>query len=335
MGSEGCVCYGNDTCNAPLTCLSKLCVNASASGNGGAPATGGATGNGGAPSTGGTTGSGGAVSSGGATGSGGSPGSGGAPATGGTTGSGGTPSTGGTTGSGGSPSTGGTPGSGGSPSTGGVTGGAGAGGAPGGPLQFTSGWVASTSNAYGIQGAIYTFGDMAGSTISPDCSTSTSTCFGATTTPTTKFCVSGTDTEVLYSTSLGDYDYATYWGAAVGFDLNGSATAGVAHQPYAASAHHVVGFSMSFTNNTSSAVRFSYLVYNGTSNVAYCVSQLSPGQNTVYFTNATANCYQTGGTALSNAAADGTVALQWQVPSSANGSISFNYCVDNLTPLTQ
>jgi hypothetical protein len=26
-GSEGCVCYGNSTCDVPLTCASHLCVN--------------------------------------------------------------------------------------------------------------------------------------------------------------------------------------------------------------------------------------------------------------------------------------------------------------------
>src|SRR6185437_5428759 len=164
------------------------------------------------------------------------------------------------------------------------------------------------------------------STISPDCSTSTSTCFGGTTTPTTKFCVSGSDAAVLGS------DYTTYWGAAVGFDLNGSATGGT-HAPYVASAHHVIGFSMNLTNNltslASAVIRFSYVVYNGSSNVTYCIFQLSPGPNTVYFTNATENCYQSGGTALSNAVADSTVALQWQVAASEGPPIAFDYCIDN------
>jgi hypothetical protein len=338
MGSEGCACYGNDTCNAPLSCLSHICVNATgnggATGSGGSPATGGSPGSGGSPATGGTTGSGGSVSTGGTTGSGGSSSSGGATGTGGSSssggasGSGGSSSSGGTTGSGGSSSTGGTTGSGGSSSTGG------AGGAPTGPLQFTAGWVDGTSNAYGIQGALYTFDDGAGSAITPDCSTGAA-CFGGTTTPTTKFCVSGSDATVGLNSAGTDYDYTTYWGAAVGFDLNGSTTAGATHQPYVASAHNVVGFSMTLTNNTSAAVRFSYIVYNGSSNTAYCVSQLTPGTNTVYFNNATSNCYTTGGTVLSKTAADGTVALQWQVPSSQFGAVPFNYCIDNLTPLTQ
>ncbi len=82
-GTEGCACYGNQTCNPGLSCLSSLCVNP-ASGNGGVggigPGTGGAAGGGGttpgtggaAPGTGGaggtTTGSGGALGSGGSSG---------------------------------------------------------------------------------------------------------------------------------------------------------------------------------------------------------------------------------------------------------------------------
>jgi hypothetical protein len=348
MGSERCQCYGNDTCDAPLTCLSHVCVsaggNAGAPGSGGATSTGGSPGSGGATATGGTTGTGGAVSTGGTPGSGGtpatggSPGTGGTPATGGSPGTGGTPATGGSPGTGGTPATGGSPGTGGTPATGGApgTGGSGgAGGAVAGPLQFTSGWVASSTNVYGIQGAVYTFEDAVGSTISPDCSSASSLCFSGTTTPTTKFCVSGADTTVGTSDGI-TYDYATYWGAAVGFDLNGSDTPGVVHQTYIASGHHVLGFSMNLTNSDpSDMVRFSYLVYNGSSNVAYCVSQLYAGSNTVYFTNTSTNCYTTGGVGLTSVVADGVVALQWQVPSSTIGTTPFNFCIDNLTPLTQ
>jgi hypothetical protein len=42
-GSEGCACYPNDTCNAPFTCASHLCVNlgTGGTGQGGMPASGG------------------------------------------------------------------------------------------------------------------------------------------------------------------------------------------------------------------------------------------------------------------------------------------------------
>jgi hypothetical protein len=316
-GSEGCSCYGNDTCNSGLSCLSHLCVNL--------PGNGGATGTGGAVSTGGATGTGGALSTGGANGTGG------ALSTGGATGTGGALSTGGANGTGGALGTGGATGTGGAVSTGGATG---IGGASGGPLQFVGGYVASTTNSYGIQGAVYTFDDGAGSVISPDCTTGAA-CFGGTTTPTTKFCVNGSDVAVALNPTMTDYDYAAYWGAAVGFDLN-VPTSGT-RQPYVASAHHVLGFSMTLTNTVypTDKVQFSYLVYNGSSNVAYCVAQLNPGPNTVYFTNTVSNCYTTGGVGLTTTNADNLVALQWQVPGSPLSATPFNYCIDNLTPLTQ
>lgn len=56
-GSEGCACYGNDTCDAGLTCASNLCVElAGTGGSGNASGTGGMTASGGMPATGGTGG---------------------------------------------------------------------------------------------------------------------------------------------------------------------------------------------------------------------------------------------------------------------------------------
>jgi hypothetical protein len=332
MGSEGCACYGNDTCNAPLTCLSHLCVNAG--GGAGASGSAGAPGTGGTLATGGSTGTGGSAStgSGGASATGGTPGTGGTPATGGTPGTGGTPATGGTTGTGGTPATGGTPGTGGTPATGGTTGGGGA--APSGPLQFTGGWVDATTNSYGIQGSIYTFDDGVGSTISPDCGTG-ATCFGGTTTPTTRFCVNGTDTTVGYESDGVTLDYSTYWGAAVGFDLNDPA--GGTKTTYPAASHHVVGFSMNLTNSTypSDKVQFTYSVYNGSTNVQYCLQQLYAGANTVYFTNTQTLCWTTGGTLFPTNDVNGVVSMQWGVPSSPDGPVPFNFCIDSLTPIIQ
>jgi len=70
IGSEGCACYGNDTCNGSLRCLSHLCV--SLGGTGGTTGTAGTTGSAGTTGTGG-----GAAGRGGTTGSGGTTGTGG------------------------------------------------------------------------------------------------------------------------------------------------------------------------------------------------------------------------------------------------------------------
>ena len=150
----------------------------------------------------------------------------------------------------------------------------------------------------------------------------------------TKFCTHGVGATVGLNASGTAYDYATYWGAALAMDLNESDSA--TRGPYVASQHGVVGFSFNLTNNLpASKVRFSFEVWNGSALVPYCVDALNPGQNVVHFSNATQNCYQTGGTALTTTVADGLEALQWQVPTSPNGTTSYDYCIDSLTPLTQ
>jgi hypothetical protein len=65
MGGEGQPCYPNDTCNAGLSCLSNLCVDAGSGGTAGAAGAGGSAGSSGASGTGGTAG---AAGSGGAAG---------------------------------------------------------------------------------------------------------------------------------------------------------------------------------------------------------------------------------------------------------------------------
>ena len=67
----------------------------------------------------------------------------------------------------------------------------------------------------------------------------------------------------------------------------------------------------------------------------YCVKQVAAGANTVHFSSTSTNCFGTGGTALTSTVADTIVGLQWQVPTSINGTTSFDFCIDHLTPLTQ
>src|SRR5215510_12903951 len=57
-GDEGCACYGNNTCNGTLRCLSRLCVSLTGSGGSAAGTVGsGGTGDGGTTGGAGTTGS--------------------------------------------------------------------------------------------------------------------------------------------------------------------------------------------------------------------------------------------------------------------------------------
>ena len=67
-GSEGCLCYRNDTCDGDLECLSDLCVDAGPVGSGGTAGGGSATGGGGGGTGDGGTGGGGTGGTGGTTG---------------------------------------------------------------------------------------------------------------------------------------------------------------------------------------------------------------------------------------------------------------------------
>ncbi len=147
-GQEGCECYGNNTCNAGLTCASNLCVDisdiAGTAGNGGmdggtagigsdsaTSGTGAASGEAGTSDTGGsggTGGDGGSGGDGGDSGSGGTGGDGGSGGDGGDSGSGGTGGDGGSGGDGGDSGSGGTGGDGGSGGDGGDSGSGGTGG---------------------------------------------------------------------------------------------------------------------------------------------------------------------------------------------------------------
>jgi hypothetical protein len=301
MGSEGCGCYGNDTCNGGLKCLSHLCVSLGVGGDTGAGGT--------------TAGAGGTFGSGGTTG-----GTGGN----GNTGSGGS-------GAGGS-GTGGS-GAGGSGTGGSGAGGSGTGGGAGNVLVFTGGVVTAGSNTFGITGGVYTFDDGVGSTIAPDCQAGT--CFGSLN-GTGPICVSGTGTMVFDDASLNPA-YATYWGAAVALDLNNPDYVANGQLPYVASDYGVTGFQFSFQNNATSTVRMTYKVRDpGTGTlVDYCLD-LATSTSVVRFSDARQSCYlAVPGPALTPALADHVEGIQWQVPTNPFGSVAFNYCVSGITPLTQ
>jgi len=360
-GNEGCDCYPNGTCNGSLTCLSNLCVSltgtagtgGSAAGSAGTTGSGGSTAGTGGSATGtaGTTGSGGS-GPGGTTGSGGT----GACTTGnegcacygngtcngslaclsqlcvsltGTGGRGGTTGTAGTGGAGGG--TAGTTGTGG---RGGTTGTAGTGGsASNGALQFTAGVVTAGSNTFGITGGVYTFSDGVGSMITPNCATDD--CFGSVTGG-GPICVSGIGTRVLLNASATDYDYATYWGAAMALDLNNPTNAPNAQLAYKASDYGVKGFQFTFQNRASSVVRLTFKVRDaGGTLVDYCLD-LGTATSIIHFSDARQQCYAlVPGPALTAALADRVEALQWQVPTTPAGAVSFDYCISNLIPLLQ
>ena len=272
---------------------------------------------------------------GGAAGAGGRGGTTGAAGQGGTGGAAGT--TGGTGGSAGTgvAGGGGSAGTGGAGGNAGTTGTAGTGGSSSGTsLAFTGGVVIAGSNSIGVTGGLYTFKDSAGSTISPNCQGGT--CF-STLNGAGPFCVSGTNAQVGYNAQLMP-DYGTYWGSAVAVDLNNPTNTANAQLDYKASDYNVKGFQFGFTNNATSTVRLTFKVRDLSNNnlVDYCLNLPTTATSTIHFSDAKLNCYDSvPGPALGAATADHVVGLQWQVWASLDGPVPFNFCISNITALTQ
>lgn len=330
-GAEGCECYPNQSCDAGLICSgSDICVEDEA-GSGGSDGSGGSGDSGG---SGGSGDSGGSSSDGGSSGSGGS-GSGGSA----TNDSGGASSTNAseTTDSGGASSTT-DDGAGGATSTSGANGGMG--GSSGGEtttentISSTStsgggtsgetrtaitpidGWVDGSTNDVGIQGGWYTFADDI-STIVPGAEPYFDGAGSA-------ICVSGT---VLPHENLD-----LSWGVAVGMDLY--AVDDVAN-PYDATAYGVAG--IQFTVSGSLPPR---LQINTTSPAdgTYCrrYESIASSQETlsVYFSSLEEDCWDASAAGLP----PDTTQLEGfhiQVISSANESVSFDFCVEDVSAILE
>src|SRR5262249_44594182 len=107
-------------------------------------------------------------------------------------------------------------------------------------------------------------------------------------------------------------------------------------QAYVASAHSVKGFQFTFQNMASSVVRLTFKVRDPGSGslVDYCLD-LGTTTSIIHFSDAKQQCYAAlPGPALTAAMADHVGGLQWQGPPSPAGAVSFNYCVSNITPIT-
>jgi hypothetical protein len=169
--------------------------------------------------------------------------------------------------------------------------------------------------------------------ITPNCATDE--CFGSVTGG-GPICVSGIGTRVLLNASATDYDYATYWGAAMALDLNNPTNMPNSQLAYKASDHGVKGFQFTFQNRVSSVVRLTFKVRDtGGTLVDYCLD-LGTATSIIHFTDARQACYAlTPGPALTLALADRVEGLQWQVPTTPAGAVSFDYCISNIIPLLQ
>jgi hypothetical protein len=167
-------------------------------------------------------------------------------------------------------------------------------------LMPTDGWVGCTTNAAGVEGAFFTFGDGLTSTIMP-----------------TDFAGSGS--EICVTGEVGqvvDGDYTVY-GAGVGFNFADEAA-------WNATAAGASGVSFNITAlPTGTDTRIIFTTAAG----GYCMALTAAGQQTVKFSQTSLDCWEAGGAAPTET---GIISVQWQVTTNAESSHPFSFCIEGL-----
>lgn len=175
------------------------------------------------------------------------------------------------------------------------------------------GWVAGTSNGLGIQGSFYTFSDATSggaTTIAID-----------TTTP-TRACVSGTASAVPDAMSFG-----TFWGGGLALNLADPGGGGALGTWQRGA---VTGFSFTISGPTiPPGLRFQASVSEA--GPTYC-GDVVAGPSSVQLSTLIVNCYEAGGMPLP--ATQAIQSLQWQVVTVIGEATPFDFCVENLTAIT-
>ena len=133
-----------------------------------------------------------------------------------------------------------------------------------------------------------------------------------------------------------DYDYATYWGAAMALDLNNPTNSPNAQLAYKASDHGVKGFQFTFQNRGIERRPADVQGPRHRRHAGRLLPRPGAATSIIHFTDARQACYPlTPGPALTAALADRIEGLQWQVPTTPAAAVSFDYCISNITPLLQ
>lgn len=188
------------------------------------------------------------------------------------------------------------------------------------------GWVAGAMNQFGIQGSFYTFNDnMDGgtSTISatPDFTGG-------------RVCVTGSGAAVPVDPVTMMGSYGTHWGAGVGFNL---ADPGNMTGPGDWNRGTVIGFTFNITGTQippGTQFRFGAApVVGGQAVPNYCTPGIVMGANRIEFNNIFLECYNTPPGAPIPATAP-LESIQWQVSTVTVTPTPFNFCIENLTPIT-
>jgi|GEM_PF-1197818 len=175
-----------------------------------------------------------------------------------------------------------------------------------------NGFVNRLTNGVGVEGPFYTFNDGV-SVIRP----ATFAAAGA------SICADGS------TVAVPNMNYAMYWGAGIGLNLNQAAGA-ASPAPYNPMTHGLVGFRFTLEGTAVPDKVLVTIVAPGSS-TPYCKVVSGAGTYTVLGNEVRADC---------NASVPGALlpvgeieAVQWIVPSN-DGAVPFNFCVSNLSVVT-
>ena len=250
-------------------------------------------------------------------------------------------------GSDGNDGSGGAGGSGGSAGSGAGTGGGGANVI----IPDATGWVdgAAEGNTFGVQGAWYPYGDAYGDAkcVAAGHDPATECAIILTPDPNTpgfpnengKMCTSGSVAQVIDVPGMPmTPDYSNIWGAGIGLDLNATGGDNSVKSVFDFTAKGITGISFEIDTVPLPGLRVEFPMpateghadgsdYWGAS-MNYPNSPVMPGVNVVKWADVKA---PRGAIPFDPSQ---VLSIQFHVPSSASGAGTFNYCISNLTFLT-
>jgi hypothetical protein len=184
-----------------------------------------------------------------------------------------------------------------------------------------TGWVQGTDNSVGIQGAWYAYDDCTNSPT--NCTKNHQPPSGSFPNTGGKMCTSGTTVAVA-----NQADFSTEWGAGIALDLNNSGGATGQKMPYNAQTNGVIGFFMNITG-TAPGLRINITSVPTGDNAHFVNGVVGP--NTVQFSDAKQGSWVTTKMDLDTTQ---LLAIQFQIPSAMSKTVDFNFCVENLSALT-
>ncbi len=191
------------------------------------------------------------------------------------------------------------------------------------PLNPLDGWVDAGSNSAGIQGAMYYYADdTTEQSITTDFTWKNA-------------CIAGVGAWVNLDCGAPDC-YGEYWGAAIALNLNqpidpATMVASEA-EPFDAAGRGIVGFAFDLTGPIIPvSMRFVVEDLNG----QYCTGAakpLLPGTNAVLFSELMRDCWNGFGEPPDTSA---LIKIAWQVVTNTASETPFDYCVSNISPISQ